>query len=351
MINDIKGKITNIKYTPFLCSTLPEHNLSDLDSALQKDASFLLNFDGTNKVAVSWWVSAKRTRSYPYSRVYNTLNFSGKRITIIPIFKDEGFDGDRDFLQFDTVALMSLLNVHVIIAYYTKAEKSPNYDNKITAQRFDTEFLKMKIGQIISAQQSDALHWNMDELTNIFEVGNKAIESYIKISKKLNVKMTSFDKAKTRLTEISKSREHFLKKSREYAAKAQTRETLTTQPKESVDGTKGKITIENYLGGEYYFTVDETEHKGDNLLLIEAKHSKTENKLPSKDDIKDGLIKMILYSNLESVTCNGKKTKAFPFLKLTNSNGNFSKLSAKEITTLDLLKKEAATNKFQIILK
>lgn len=349
MVNDIKGKITNIKYTPFLCSTLNEHNLADLGKALETDASFLLNVDDTNKVAVSWWVSAKRTRSYPYSRVYNTLNFSGKRITIIPIFKDEGADGDRDFLQFDTVALMSLLNVHVVIAYYTAAKKSMAYDNKITSQRFDTNFLTDKIKQIISGQQSDALHWNMDELKNILEIGKRAIESYDRISKELNVKMTNIQKAITRIEEISESREHFLRKSREHAAKAQTRETQTTQPKESVDGTKGKITIENYLGGEYYFTVDETEHKGDDVLLIEAKHCKTENKLPSKDDIKDGLIKMILYSNLEEVTCNGRKAKSYTFLKLTNKNSNFAKLSAKENATLELLKKEAQQNNFQII--
>jgi hypothetical protein len=61
--------------------------------------------NGDNAFAASKWVSPKRTCSYPYEKVYNTLNFS-KKITVIPIVKDEGFDGDRDFLQWDTVYLI-----------------------------------------------------------------------------------------------------------------------------------------------------------------------------------------------------------------------------------------------------
>ena len=246
---------------------------------------------------------------------------------------------------------MSLLNIHVIIAYYISAKKSTSYRNKITSQRFDTDFLRVKINQISSNQQSDALHWNIAELANVSEIGTKAINSYQKISKDLNVRMSDFIRAQSRIIEISQSREHFLKTSRENAAKAQDRETQTTQPKENVDGSKGKITIENYLGGKYYFTVDETEHKNKDLFLIEAKHCSPANKLPSKDDIKDGLIKMILYTNLENVVCNGEKIKTYPRLKLTNSNSNFENLSDKELATFNLLMKEAKQNNFEVILK
>ncbi|HRR17832.1 MAG TPA: hypothetical protein P5332_02090 [Ignavibacteriales bacterium] len=106
---DVSAKITGIKYSPFLCRDLRVYDISDIDSALSQDGSFLLNVDDKNRVALSWWVSAKRTRSYPYARVYDTLSFKGKKITIIPIFKDEGKEGDRDFLQWDTISLMSLL--------------------------------------------------------------------------------------------------------------------------------------------------------------------------------------------------------------------------------------------------
>lgn len=130
---EILAQIKGIKYTPYLCNKLNEINYENLEEALDNSkSSFILNVDNTNKLALSWWVSAKRTRSYPYARIYNTLNFTGRKVTIIPIFKDEGKDGDRDFLQWDTVSLMSLLGIYVIIGYYNKAIKNKRYKNKIT---------------------------------------------------------------------------------------------------------------------------------------------------------------------------------------------------------------------------
>ncbi len=64
---------------------------------------------------------------------------------MIPIVKDEGANGDRDFIQWDTVSLMSLLDVFVIFAYYDKAEKK---GQKITNQQFDNEYVLSKIREI-----------------------------------------------------------------------------------------------------------------------------------------------------------------------------------------------------------
>lgn len=149
-IINISAKITGIKYTPFLCRELHTFNFDNFSMALSKEATFILKVDDKNQIAVSWWVSAKRTRSYPYARVYDSLSFSGKKITIIPIMKDEGFEGDRDFLQWDTVSLMSLLGVYTIISYYKDAEKSTRYKDKITNQRFNIEHLKFEIKKLLS---------------------------------------------------------------------------------------------------------------------------------------------------------------------------------------------------------
>jgi hypothetical protein len=111
---EITAEITGIEYKPFLTQNLQEIPLAhfNINSA---PPSFLLA-DGQRKIAVSKWVSPKRTRSYPYERVYNTLTIP-KRVTVIPVVKDEGAAGDRDFLQWDTISLMSLLEVFVIPAY------------------------------------------------------------------------------------------------------------------------------------------------------------------------------------------------------------------------------------------
>ena len=54
------------------------------------------------------------------------------------------------------------------------------------------------------------------------------------------------------------------------------------------------------------------------MQLIEAKHSRN-TVLPSKSDIKDGLLKMILYSNLKDVSVDGQHFEAEAILKLTSN--------------------------------
>ena len=197
-MRNISAKIKEIKYTPLLCRELNVFNFTELDKALSNDATFILKINDKNQIALSWWVSAKRTRSYPYARVYDSLSFAGRKVTIIPIVKDEGKDGDRDFLQWDTVSLMSLLGIYVIIAYYTDAVQSSRYDKKISVQRFDIDYLKSQIKKLLS-YQSDALHWNLSQIDNIAEIGKKALESYAKISQKLRVEMHSKKSAEKRI--------------------------------------------------------------------------------------------------------------------------------------------------------
>ena len=344
---DLSAKIKGIKYKPLLCRELEIFDPKNLEKALSSCASFILKINKENQVAISWWVSAKRTRSYPYARVYDTLGFSGKKITIIPVVKDEGKEGDRDFLQWDTVSLMSLLGVYVIVAYYSEAERSKRYRHKITNQRFDIDYIRTQIKNILS-YQSDALHWNLEHIDRVGQIGQKALESYAKISKKLKVEMRFRQSAQKRITELLKGKDEFMKLSRMLAEKAQKRERLTIQPKEHLIGTKAIITIQNYLGGYYYFTSDEARVKGNNVFLIEGKHSKN-NFLPGLEDIKDGLLKMILFTNLEDVKVEGKNYNPIPILKLTVEKGfNKNELNKSQKQDLALLQKEAEQNGFKI---
>ncbi|MBS3074241.1 hypothetical protein J4447_02170 [Candidatus Pacearchaeota archaeon] len=348
-MNHITAKIRGIKYTPLLCRKLHTFNFSKLDKALSKEATFVLKIDNKNHIALSWWVSAKRTRSYPYARVYDSLSFAGKKVTIIPIVKDEGKDGDRDFLQWDTVSLMSLLGIYVIIAYYSEATQSSRYDKKITKQGFDIDYLKDQIKKLLS-YQSDALHWNLSQIDNIAEIGKKALNSYDRIFKALEIEMHSKESAEKRIAELRKGKDAFMELSRNLAEMAQKRESITIQPKENLNGIKGTITITNYLGGNYYFTSDEVELHDKNIHLIDAKHTK-ENKLPSLGDIKDGLLKMILFTNLEDVKINSEKFTPIPILKLTTADTfKLEKMSQPKRIMLEVLKKEAKTNNFKILL-
>lgn len=343
----INAEIEGIKYKVFLNKKLSIYSIENLYIALNKESSFLLELSKNNKIAVSWWVSPKRTRSYPYARIYDTLGFSGKKVTIIPIMKDEGKDGDRDFLQWDTISLMSLLGIYVIIGYYTDAERNEKYNNKITKQKFNIEYLKEKIQDLLS-YQSDPLHWNLKQIDNIANIAEKALSSYKEISRKLDVEMHSLESAKKRIEELKRGKERFMNLSRELAHRAQERESITNQPKENLEpNTKGIITIKNFLGGYYYFTCDEVKIEDKKVYLIEGKHT-TRGILPSKSDIKDGLIKMILYTNLKNVKINNEIYKPIPVLKLTSGAkiDNIKQLMKNRF--FKLLLWEAKENNFKI---
>ncbi len=346
---DVLAKIEGIAYKPFLCRELKEYTLNDIERALSISSTFIININPNIKIACSWWVSCKRTRSYPYARIYDSLKYQGKKITIIPILKDEGKDGDRDFLQWDTISLMSLLGIYVIIAYYNNAEKNPAYNNKITNQRFDVDHILAQIDTIID-YQSDALHWNLKQIDMVVDIGTKALVSYEKISKQLGVVMHSSSNATKRIDELKKGKKNFINFSRDLAKKAQNRESNTKQPKENLSGIKAKLTIKNYLGGNYFFTCDEIEIKNKNIYLIEGKHSK-QGIIPSLEDIKDGLLKMILFTNLKEVSIGNEIYSHMSVLKLTSTmTFNSNNLTKSKIVILELLKKEALTNNFKIVI-
>ena len=346
---DIYADIKEIRYKPLLCSDLELVNFGELGTTLAERGAFLLNLSSTNQLAVSWWVSPKRTRSYPYARVYDTLSFSGKKVTIIPVVKDEGKQGDRDYLQWDTIALMSLLGVHVVIAYYAAASRNPNYTHKITSQRFDLNYIKSEIDKL-PFYQSDALHWNLSQIDNVGGVGQIALKAYTDISQRLDVEMHSLRSAEKRISILCEDKANFMAYSRALAQQAQKRETVTIQPKEHLAGIKAKLTIKNFLGGYYYWTCDEIEIHGNQMYLIEGKHTKSA-KLPSTGDIKDALVKMMLFTNLENVTVGESKYIPIPILKLTTGAPlKLDALNNKQRYLLQNLSREADANGFRVLI-
>ncbi len=349
---NITGTITGIKYKPLFLEILKEVEIQDFDVNKVPATCLLKSKNGL--YAFSKWVSPKRTRSYPFERVYNSLGAS-KKITVIPIIKDEGAKGDRDFIQWDTVSLMSLLDVFVIFAYYDKADINPRHIQKITNQQFNNVYVLSKIKEI-EQYHSSALHWNLNELnTNLHNIIDKAKLAYQEIKKSTGVQLHRTSGIDNFKEKIGADVSLFMQFSRDKAQKAQARELVTLQPKESLSTlSKAKITITNYLGGSYFFTVDEVEITKDAIYLIEDKHSKG-SLLPSKGDIKDGLLKMILYSNLTDVRVDGKKMECRAVLKLTSPkicNGygmNFwlrNEFTQAQIDILDKVINEANLNNF-----
>lgn len=128
------AKIKNFSYIKSFGQDLERY---DFDNINDLPSKCIVNFENKS-FAVSKWVSPKRTRSYPYARVYDTFSSgTNKVVTIIPLIKDEGINGDRDYLQWDSLSLASLLNVYVIIAFYDRADLHPTKQGKITNQQFN----------------------------------------------------------------------------------------------------------------------------------------------------------------------------------------------------------------------
>ncbi len=318
--DEISGSIERIKYKQFVNDNLRESKLENFD--INKSTGAFLLSNGTEKIAVSRWISPKRTRSYPYERVYDTLAYAGKKITIIPVVKDEGLGGQRDFLQWDTIALMSLLDVQVVLAYYDSAEKNTKRNDQIAKQRFDNVYISSRLDEIFDFKGTPR-EWNERESKQLKAMFEKSKIAYAKISKETKTYLHD-EAALNELIKFAETPQKFIEFSRAKSRKAQVREFVTEQPKEALaTDTKAKVTINNALFGRYFFTCDETKLEPKTVYLIEAKHSQR-TKFPSRSDIKDGLVKMMLYTNLTGVKVGAKPYDLKVQIRLTSNQLNGS---------------------------
>lgn len=363
----IKAKIKTFSYdATFHGSELKTIKFHDFDINSAPSSS-LVEVSANNFIGVSKWVSPKRTRSEPFARIYDTYNAS-KRITVIPIIKDEGKDGDLDRINSLTLAWMNLTNVYVIIAWYSDAEIKNGSKNKITNQIFDKKWINEKINEI-SKYQFDAHHWNMEHFSRDFiTVFDRAINSYNVIEKKLNIKLhdRKKDHAKKEFFIDSKGLfdiNKFIDDGLKNAEAAANREQKTEHKLEIVsnDSVKSILKIQNNLGGEYYLTVDEMIVYGDEIVLRESKNS-SNSFLPSQGEIKDALFKTMLLKNIDHLSLNGKLLKHRNEIVLYGKNDLNIDLPTKELFDMETLKssyvniikmlnKEAERNKILIKIR
>lgn len=313
-----KGFIRDVRYQAHLGALLSNYPIDDFDVNAAK--SFGQIEFPTGQIGYSKWVSPKRTRSYPFERLYNIFN-SPMRLTVIPILKDEGLDGDLDRIQYSTVSWMNLLNIYIVLGYYTDARKnlslSQRHRDKLTGQKLDAALVRSQMLEIGQYKQS-ALHWNRSLIEDRFvEIYQSALDAYERISKQSGVQVHDQSGQQTYLKKLMQDFQRFKDISLRGSQGAALRETKTLHGLEYLtDGGKATFEIENYLGGVYYLTADEILQEDDKYVIQESKNA-TLAFLPSVADIKDGLFKLILFSNLDSLTLDGKRVQFKTRLKLT----------------------------------
>ena len=115
MTLNFEAFVRDMQYKAFLVENLPEYAYKRFDINKAKSFGKIIFLNG--EFAFSKWVSQKRTRSYPFERLYNIFN-SPMRLTVIPVLKDEGIDGDLDRIQYSTISWMNLLNIYIVLGYY-----------------------------------------------------------------------------------------------------------------------------------------------------------------------------------------------------------------------------------------
>ena len=367
-IHSLEGFVKGVSYDPYLNQKkLREYDIAQFDVNKARTRG-LINIGTTgNNLAFSKWVSPKRSRSYPFERIYDTLGLSTKKVTIIPIIKDEGDDGDNDRINGMTFSWMNLMNVHIVLAWYEDARKA-NAKEKITKQVLNVESVTEKLIEI-SQFHSNALHWNTNHFENDFErIYLNAVESYQRISEEKNVVMHKAQDHLNTLEEFKVNNqfcvETFKRETLSRSHAAALRETVTVHELESLsEGEKGIFSITNYQGGKYYLTTDEIYWEDDQLIIQESKNTK--KNFPSISAVKDGLFKLILFENMERVDVDDRTDLPFiTRLKLTgnltgslllptstNRISNFcqaNRLSSARRKTITLLNQEADMNNFQI---
>ncbi|MHA1380565.1 MAG: hypothetical protein ACTSRG_19535 [Candidatus Helarchaeota archaeon] len=249
------------------------------------------------------FTTPKRTRSFPFARVFDILFSNNRKIAMIPIAKDER--EQVDFLGLETVAILNAFQVYVIISYYNDSEmKIYKGIVKPTNQSLDFEYCAE---QLIEIDKNDygVIEWNQKQVKNYANILKKAEESYKEIEIKLKMKKNTLPSVRNIPNHLKRIEEEgfeeYLKWRDRNKRVSQKSELSTIQPKEDViqkhSGIPLDISFQDNLGFKYplqfHTAPDETWFIENNIFFIEKKRNK------SKPNIVESVFRDIIYKNLK----------------------------------------------------
>lgn len=318
----LNGIIRSIDYDPQVRTKQLERRAFRGFDINDADGSGIVEFDDETYFAYSKWSSPKSSRSLPSARIYNTYHEQTKRVSVIPVLKDEGYTSpNNDRLNYMTYSRMNLMSVYVILTWYESAKQKKTRQDRITAQLMNNEIVLAKMRELKRAQKS-ALHWNELHFKSHFEqLFRKAVESYQRIGRENNVEMHAAENHLKILDEYLVdgifSLDAFAKHSLKRSFAAAHRESMTAHELEHLsDGGKAVFNLENRLGGIYHVTADEVFWEEGRLVIQESKNAPNQP-MPSAQSVKDGLFKNILFKEIDELYLDGKPIDFTTRLKLT----------------------------------
>ena len=315
------GLLRDIHYQACLTETLKTFPLAEFDINRAK-ASGIIQTENT-EIAYSKWVSPKRTQSASFARVYNSYSASNrvsKILTIIPVLKDDGRDGDLDKIHYSTFSWMNLLNTYIVLGYHDHADKNSKPGQvdrqKLTNHRFNNASIRSQIQDIVDYKKS-AFHWNTHLLeTQFTDIFRKALDAYWQISDRTGVKIHGYTGMDQYLDSVKADFETFQKGSLKNTEETSDRSPLAHALKYLVSGSRATFCIETDQGGVYPLSPESIFWVSGRYIIQESRNA-PKKPLPDLSDIQDGLLKLLPYSTLETLQLNGEAVEFSVRLKLT----------------------------------
>ena len=318
----LKGIIRNVNYSPQVRAQPLEQVAFDGFDINSAPSSGILEFADDTSFGYSKWNTPKLSRTYPSQHVYRTYHLQSKRVTVIPIIKDEGNDTrNNDRLSSMILARMNLMDVYIILVWYESAEHSPRGGNRTSNHVYNNEFVLERIREIRRAQKS-ALHWNTMHFERDYEdVFRRAVECYQNVGTRYGIEMHS---AKNHLAILEQylvdgkfNLEAFARYSSARSSAAAKREAMTVHDLEELsDGNKAYCELVNYQGGIYHLTADGVYWEDGRLVIQESKNA-TKGKMPGLGDVQDGLFKNILFHSIDELYIGRERIEFATRIKLT----------------------------------
>jgi len=291
------------------------YNIPFRQAMEQMNKQFLSKFPNGENIAISVWTTPKRTKTPPWPRVYETLSYSGKKITIIPVQASYGLYGDHNIIQPSTISwITAMADIYVIIGVYTNASKkakgAPSANTNphkqstqgkavFTNFKFDLDDIENQITEIIE-KNPKVNDWNLLQIRKIPKLLSESIEHNKRFGIKLGVKVQNFSRAEKRLVAWKKNHDEFLAEFDERSVDAQNREYNSSQKLENVPGNKGKVEINVQHFPKLHLTADSMEvHENEKIItLLEGKNS-TKETFPSNEMVLEQLVKFMVFKNCD----------------------------------------------------
>lgn len=309
--NTIEGKVGNQKY---IFTSKPDlEEIPFVEAMKDKKRSFLSKFSNGEKIAISVWTTPKRTKTPPWPRVYSTLPYPRKKISIIPVQASYGLYGDKNIIQPATISWITSFGVYVIIGVYTNADKKPKGKQSANANpskkstkgkmvftdfQYDLIEIENQITNIITGN-IEIHDWNQMQIKKIPELLYEATEHNKRLGKELDVIVQNFRNIERDLVSWKQDYSKFLSDHDEKSISAQNREFKSSQKLEKVPGKKGKVDIDVPDFPKLHLTADSMEVDVNQKIITLLEGKNTKDKLPSKDMVVEQLVKLMIFKKCD----------------------------------------------------